>query len=102
MKPLTASKIIPGRKQELLKLDDLFDLPNRQDENYLEYLANVHKDLDKKGMENPILVIRKEGYWNRLPWTGTDTQLVVVKEEKERRDAGTPGQPHIVGRRGET
>ena len=60
MKALTASKIIPGRKQELIKLDNLFDLPNRSDESYLEYLGNVYKDMDNRGMENPILVIRKK------------------------------------------
>ena len=42
MKPLTASKIIPGKKQELLKIEDLFDLPNRTDDNYMEYLNNVY------------------------------------------------------------
>ena len=48
MKPLTASKIIPGRKQELIKLDDLFDLPNRSDENYMDYLATVMKTWTKE------------------------------------------------------
>jgi len=97
MKPLTASKIIPERKQELIKLDDLFDLPNRQDESYLEYLENIYKDLDKKGMKNPILVIRKEDYWNRLPWTGTDTQLGVVTGSNRYRYAVDRGYTHIEG-----
>jgi len=97
MKPLTAFKIIPGRKQELIKLDDLFDLPNRSDESYLEYLGNVYKDMDNRGMENPILVIRKEGYWNRLPWTGTDTQLGVVTGSNRFRYAVDRGYTHIEG-----
>jgi len=97
MKPLTASKIIPGRKQELIKLDDLFDLPNRSDENYMEYLSTVFKDMDKRGMENPILVIRKEGYWNRMPWTGTDTQLGVVTGSNRYRYAVDRGYTHIEG-----
>lgn len=97
MKPLTASKIIPERKQELLKLDDLFDLPNRTDENYMKYLTDVYKDLDKKGMENPILVIRKQDYWNRLPWTGTDTQLGVVTGSNRFRYAVDRGYTHIEG-----
>ena len=97
MRPLTASKIIPGRKQELLKLDDLFDLPNRSDESYLEYLGNVFKDIDKRGMENPILVIRKEGYWNRMPWTGTDQQYGVITGSNRYRYAVDRGYTHIEG-----
>ena len=46
MKPLTASKIIPDRKQELIDLNNLFDLPNRQDKDYLDYLNTMFKDLD--------------------------------------------------------
>ena len=68
MKPLTAYKIIPGRKQELIDVRNLFDLPNRTDKDYMDYLAIVSDDLDKRGMENPILVIKKDGYWNRFPW----------------------------------
>ena len=97
MKPLTASKIIPGKKQELLKIEDLFDLPNRTDDNYMEYLNNVYKNLDKVGMENPILVIRKDDYWNRLPWTGTDTQLGVVTGSNRFRYAVDRGYTHIEG-----
>ena len=97
MKALTASKIIPGRKQELIKLDDLFDLPNRSDESYLEYLGNVYKDMDNRGMEHPILVIRKNDYWNRLPWTGTDTQLGVVTGSNRFRYAVDRGYTHIEG-----
>ena len=97
MKPLTASKIIPERKQELIKLDDLFDLPNRSDESYLEYLGNVYKDMDNRGMEHPILVIRKNDYWNRLPWTGTDKQLGVVTGSNRFRYAVDRGYTHIEG-----
>ena len=97
MKALTASKIIPGRKQELIKLDNLFDLPNRSDESYLEYLGNVYKDMDNRGMEHPILVIRKNDYWNRLPWTGTDTQLGVVTGSNRFRYAVDRGYTHIEG-----
>ena len=97
MRPLTASKIIPEKKQELLKLDDLFDLPNRSDESYLEYLGNVFKDIDKRGMENPILVIRKEGYWNRMPWTGTDQQYGVITGSNRYRYAVDRGYTHIEG-----
>ena len=97
MKALTASKIIPGRKQELIKLDNLFDLPNRSDESFLEYLGNVYKDMDNRGMENPILVIRKNDYWNRLPWTGTDTQLGVVTGSNRFRYAVDRGYTHIEG-----
>ena len=97
MKPLSASKIIPERKQELIKLDDLFDLPNRSDESYLEYLGNVYKDMDNRGMEHPILVIRKNDYWNRLPWTGTDTQLGVVTGSNRFRYAVDRGYTHIEG-----
>ena len=97
MKALTASKIIPERKQELIKLDDLFDLPNRSDESYLEYLGNVYKDMDNRGMEHPILVIRKNDYWNRLPWTGTDTQLGVVTGSNRFRYAVDRGYTHIEG-----
>ena len=36
MKPLTAFKTIPDRKQELIDLNNLFDLPNRQDKDYIQ------------------------------------------------------------------
>jgi len=97
MKALTASKIIPGRKQELIKLDDLFDLPNRQDKNYLDYLDTMFEELDKNSMMYPILVIEKEHYWNRLPWTGTDTQLGVVTGSNRYRYAVDRGYTHIEG-----
>ena len=74
MKPLTAFKIIPDRKQELIDIKDLFDLHNRQDKDYLDYLDTMYKDLDENGMMYPIFVIKKENYWNRLPWRGTDEE----------------------------
>ena len=95
MKPLTASKIIPDKKQELIKLDDLFDLPNRTDVHYMEYLSTVFEDMDKRGMENPILVIEKKNYWNNLPWTGIDTQLGIVTGSNRFRYAVDRGYTHI-------
>ena len=59
MKPLTASKTIPDRKQELIDVNNLFDLPNRQDKDYMDYLDTMFKDLDKNGMMYPIFVIKK-------------------------------------------
>ena len=97
MKPLTASNIIPGRKQELFKIDRFFDLPNRSDDNYMQYLNTVYNDLDKKGMNNPILVIEKENYWNRLPWTGKEGQLGVVTGSNRFRYAIDRGYTHIEG-----
>ena len=94
MKPLTASKIIPGRKQELLDVNSLFDLPNRSDDSYIQYLATVFKDLDKRGMENPILVIEKDNYWNRLPWQD-DNKMGVVTGSNRFRYALDRGYTHI-------
>ena len=95
MKALTASKIIPGRKQELIKLDDLFDLPNRQDKDYLDYLDTMFEELDKNSMMYPILVIKKENYWNRLPWRGTNEQYGVVTGSNRYRYAVARGYTHI-------
>tara|TARA_E500000318_G_C3534190_1_gene201870 strand:- start:68 stop:427 length:360 start_codon:yes stop_codon:yes gene_type:complete len=97
MKPLTAYNILPNKKQELFDINNLFDLPNRQDDNYKQYLAIIMKDMDKNGMSNPILVIRKENYWNRLPWTGTDTQLGVITGSNRYRYALERGYTHIEG-----
>jgi len=96
MRPLTASKIISGRKQELLSVNNLFDLPNRSDDNYMEYLATVSNDLDKRGMEYPILVIKKENYWNRLPWQD-DNKMGVVTGSNRFRYALDRGYTHIEG-----
>ena len=95
MKPLTASKIIPDRKQELLDINNLFDLPNRQDKDYLDYLDTMFKDLDENGMMYPIFVIRKENYWNRFEWRGTDNQLGVVTGSNRFRYAIDRGYTHI-------
>jgi len=96
MKALTAFKIIPGRKQELLDVTTLFDLPNRSDESYMQYLATVSDDLDKRGMEYPILVIKKDDYWNRLPWQD-DNKMGVVTGSNRFRYALDRGYTHIEG-----
>ena len=95
MKLLTASKIIPDRKQELIDLNNLFDLPNRQDKDYLDYLNTMFKDLDESGMMYPIFVIRKENYWNRFKWRGNDNQLGVVTGSNRFRYAIDRGYTHI-------
>ena len=95
MKPLTAFKSIPNRKQELIKLDDLFDLPNRFDKDYMDYLAKVSEDMDKRGMEYPILVIKKENYWGRFDWHGSDNQMGVVTGSNRFRYALDRGYTHI-------
>ena len=97
MKVLTASNIIPDRKQELFELNKLFDLPNRQDKDYMDYLAIVMKDMDKNGMLNPILVVKKEGYWNRFPWHGSDDMFGVVTGSNRFRYAQQKGYTHIEG-----
>jgi len=94
MKALTASKIIPGRKQELIKLDDLFDLPNRQDKDYLDYLDTMFEELDKNSMMYPILVIKKEHYWNRFNWQD-DNKMGVVTGSNRFRYALDRGYTHI-------
>ena len=94
MKPLTAYKIIPGRKQELIDVRNLFDLPNRTDKEYMDYLAIVSDDMDKRGMENPILVIKKDGYWNRFPWQD-DNKMGVVTGSNRFRYALNKGYTHI-------
>ena len=94
MKALTASKIIPERKQELIKLDDLFDLPNRQDKDYLDYLDTMFEELDKNSMMYPILVIKKEHYWNRFNWQD-DNKMGVVTGSNRFRYALDRGYTHI-------
>ena len=94
MKALTASKIIPERKQELIKLDDLFDLPNRQDKDYLDYLDTMFEELDKNSMMYPILVIKKEHYWNRFNWQD-DNKMGVVTGSNRFRYAQQNGYTHI-------
>ena len=97
MKVLIASKHLPGQKQELLNINDLFDLPNRTDKDYMDYLAVVSKDMDKRGMEFPILVIKKENYWNRFPWHGGDDKMGVVTGSNRFRYAMDKGYTHIEG-----
>ena len=97
MKPLTAFKTIPNRKQELLKLEDLFDLPNRFDKDYMDYLAKVSEDMDNRGMEYPILVIKKENYWGRFEWHGGDDKMGVVTGSNRFRYALERGYTHIEG-----
>ena len=94
MKPLTASKTLPNRKQELIDLNNLFDLPNRQDKDYLDYLDTMFKELDKNGMMYPILVIKKEHYWNRFTWQD-DNKMGVVTGSNRFRYALDRGYTHI-------
>ena len=96
MRPLTASKIIPGKKQELLDVHSLFDLPNRSDKDYMDYLATVSEDLDQRGMEWPILVVKKDNYWNRFPWQD-DSKMGVVTGSNRFRYALDKGYTHIEG-----
>ena len=96
MKPLTASKTIPDRKQELIDVNNLFDLPNRQDKDYMDYLDTMFKDLDKNGMMYPIFVIKKENYWNRFPWRD-DNKMGVVTGSNRFRYALDKGYTHIEG-----
>ena len=97
MKILTAFKCIPNRKQELFEISNLFDLPNRSDKDYMDYLAEVMIDMDKRGMENPILVIEKENYWNRFPWHGGDDKFGVVTGSNRFRYAERRSYTHIEG-----
>ena len=94
MKPLIASKKIPNRKQELIDIKDLFDLPNRKDKDYMDYLDIVFKDLDKNGMMYPIFVIKKENYWNRFPWQD-DNKMGVITGSNRLRYAIDRGYTHI-------
>ena len=94
MKPLTAFKTIPDRKQELIDVNNLFDLPNRQDKDYLDYLNTVFKDIDEKGMIYPIFVIKKENYWNRFPWQD-DNKMGVITGSNRLRYAIDRGYTHI-------
>jgi hypothetical protein len=86
MKILTARNIIK-KNQILLDLDILLDLPNRKDDNYIEYLKTVKDDLDKNGMVNPILVVEKKNYWNRLPWRDDSKKYGIVTGSNRYRYA---------------
>jgi len=94
MKPLIASKKLPDRKQELIDVKDLFDLPNRKDKDYMDYLDTMFKDLDKNGMMYPIFVIKKENYWNRFPWQD-DNKMGVITGSNRLRYAIDRGYTHI-------
>ena len=94
MKPLIASKKIPNRKQELIDVKNLFDLPNRKDKDYMDYLDTMFKDLDKNGMMYPIFVIKKENYWNRFPWQD-DNKMGVITGSNRLRYAIDRGYTHI-------
>ena len=96
MRPLVAFKSIPDRKQQLIDVHSLFDLPNRTDKDYMDYLAVVSDDMDKRGMEHPILVIEKDNYWNRFPWQD-DTKMGVVTGSNRFRYALDKGYTHIEG-----
>ena len=96
MRPLTASKIIPGKKQELIDVNNLFDLPSRTDKEYMEYLATVGDDLGKRGMVWPILVIKKDDYWNRFPWQD-DSKIGIITGSNRFRYAQDKGYTHIEG-----
>jgi len=52
----------------------LFDLPNRQDKDYMDYLDTMFKDLDKNGMMYPILYTDLEHYWLKEKRWPKDTQ----------------------------
>ena len=94
MKPLIASKKLPDRKQELIDVKDLFDLPNRKDKDYMDYLDTMFKDLDKNGMMYPIFVIKKENYWDRFPWQD-DNKMGVITGSNRLRYAIDRGYTHI-------
>ena len=96
MKPLTAYKIIPDRKSELFDVTTLFDLPNRFDKDYMDYLAIVMEDMDNRGMEWPILVIKKDNYWNRFTWQDYH-KLGVFTGSNRFRYALQRGYTHIEG-----
>tara|TARA_A100001011_G_scaffold49120_1_gene46903 strand:- start:284 stop:667 length:384 start_codon:yes stop_codon:yes gene_type:complete len=94
MKILLASKHLPGQKQELIDVNNLFDLPNRTDKDYMDYLAVISEDMDKRGMEHPILVIKKDNYWGTFPWQD-DNKMGVVTGSNRFRYALDKGYTHI-------
>ena len=96
MRPLVAFKSIPDRKQQLIDVSSLFDLPNRTDKDYMDYLAVVSDDMDKRGMEHPILVIKKDNYWGTFPWQD-DNKMGVVTGSNRFRYALDKGYTHIEG-----
>ena len=73
--------------QILLDVNILLDLPNRNDEAYFDYLKTIKDDLDKNGMQNPLLVIEKKNYWNRFPWRDESKKYGVVTGSNRYRYA---------------
>jgi hypothetical protein len=94
MKILTARNIVESG-QVLLDVNDMVDLPNRQDENYMQYLKTVKDDLEVNGMLNPLLVVEKKNYWNRFPWRDNSKKYGVVTGSNRFRYAVDKGYTHI-------
>jgi len=86
MKILTARNIVKSG-QVLIDVNDMVDLPNRQDDNYMEYLKTVKDDLEVNGMMNPLLVVEKKNYWNRFPWRDDSKKYGVVTGSNRYRYA---------------
>ena len=86
MKILTARNIVKSG-QVLIDVNDIVDLPNRQDDNYMEYLKTVKDDLEVNGMMNPLLVVEKKNYWNRFPWRDDSKKYGVVTGSNRYRYA---------------
>jgi hypothetical protein len=86
MKILTANNIVK-EGQILLDVDLLLDLPNRDDDNYNQYLKTVKDDLEVNGMMNPLLVVEKKNYWNRFPWRDESKKYGVVTGSNRYRYA---------------
>jgi len=86
MKILTANNIVK-EGQILLDVDLLLDLPNRDDDNYNQYLKKVKDDLEVNGMMNPLLVVEKKNYWNRFPWRDESKKYGVVTGSNRYRYA---------------
>ena len=86
MKILTANNIVK-EGQILLDVDLLLDLPNRDDDNYNQYLKTVKDDLEVNGMMNPLLVVEKKNYWNRFTWRDESKKYGVVTGSNRYRYA---------------
>jgi hypothetical protein len=86
MKILTANNFVK-EGQILLDVDLLLDLPNRDDDNYNQYLKTVKDDLEVNGMMNPLLVVEKKNYWNRFPWRDESKKYGVVTGSNRYRYA---------------
>ena len=86
MKILTARNIVKSG-QVLLDVNNMIDLPNRQDDNYMQYLKTIKDDLELNGMLNPLLVVEKKNYWNRFPWRDESKKYGVVTGSNRYRQA---------------